>query len=615
MIRRQRVHTLLIWLTFSLRPLLLDEAAELFAFECNGSCLLDFDPRRRALEPRDILSICPGLVTVAQHDRCKPENSGGQLILRLVHASVKDYLLASGTNGPAKWYGIDKSKADCFIAATCLHYLLQLDSPDAITCRLQTEYPLARYASQYWPSHALLSRVTEPAFSPLQELMEDVFLIRPTVFRNWIRIHDPDEPWRTQEKPLDESFAPFIPSPLYIASLTGLDTVVSCILSNEPEISSAEGIYGSALHAAAGKGFSRVVTLLLDFGVPANTLGLYGTALHTAAYEGQTAVCHILLDRGADVNAGCEEFGNALEAAIYGGHEEVVQLLLHRGADPTAPGRHHVDSLNTACWVGNTDIVRLLLDNNLDKGQIINPLARSYNLALQISSDRGFTEISALLRTHWPSPQTTRDEVYGAALHASVAHGHARIVELLLLDQTPAINVVEDEEHGTPLCLASSTGNEEIVRLLLRNGADPTIQSTAGTPLHIASSLGHLKTVQLLLEHRPRVDIDAVGGHFGTPLQAACYKGNTSIARLLLQSGADARLTGVGRYGSALHAAVGGLAAQVETAQLLLEHGADANALTEEFGTPVQLALSCGNSQAARLLQRYGGLGDSPGGV
>ncbi|KAL4934228.1 uncharacterized protein BDV17DRAFT_248703 [Aspergillus undulatus] len=57
--------------------------------------------------------------------------------------------------------------------------------------------------------------------------------------------------------------------PLYIASLTGSDTVVSCILSNEPEISNAEGIYGSALYAAAGKGFARVVTLLLDFGVPA----------------------------------------------------------------------------------------------------------------------------------------------------------------------------------------------------------------------------------------------------------------------------------------------------------------------------------------------------------
>jgi ankyrin repeat protein len=431
--------------------------------------------------------------------------------------------------------------------------------------------------------------------------MEDIFVFHANVFTNWIRIHDFDEPWRTQTKPLDISFTPFLPSPLYIASLIGLDTIVSCILSNEPEILTEEGVYGNALHTAAAKGHSRVVDLLLNSGVPVDTQGLYGSALQTAAYEGQAAVCHVLLNHNADIHARSDEFGNALEAAIYGGHTEVVRILLDRGADITKPGRHYMDSLHTACILGNLDIVQLLLNQ-----QQINPLSQSYNLALQTSSDRGFAQIYALLQAFGPNPGA-RDELYGTGLHAAVANGYTQIVKLMLDQEQGDINAAK-EEHGTPLCIASNTGNEEIVELLLSSGANPSIQCSAGTPLHIASSLGHLSIVRTLLKTCETSIINSIGGHFGTPLQAACYRGHTEIARLLLHSGADANVS-AGRYTSALHAAAGGLSAhaQIETVQLLLDYGADVNIISEEFGTPVQVALSCGNFWVAQLLRRYGG--------
>ncbi|KAJ5942073.1 ankyrin repeat-containing domain protein [Penicillium verrucosum] len=600
--RRKQAQFLLMWLAFPMRPLLLEEASELFALKFNGTSPR-LDPRRRVLDPQGILSICPGVITVAHKDSGKPDDSSGQLVVKLAHASVKDYLISCGSppDESKKWYSLDENLAHHSIAITCLHYLSQLNTPNAITSKLQGDYPLAQYAAQFWPSHAR-SASAKDGFR-LQLLMEDVFVFHGNVFTNWIRIHDLDEPWRTRTKPLDVSFTPFLPSPLYIASLIGLDTVVSCILSNEPEILTTEGVYGNALHAAAAKGHSRVVKLLLNSSVPVDTTGLYGTALQTAAYEGQAGVCHVLLNSNADIHARSDEFGNPLEAAIYGGHIEVVQVLLDRGADITKPGRHYVDSLHTACTLGNLDIVELLLDQRK-----INPLSQSYNLALQTSSDRGFSQIYALLQTFGPDPKA-RDELYGTALHAAVADGYTQIVKLMLEQKQEDINAV-NEEHGTPLCIASTTGNEEIVQLLLNSGANPRIQCSAGTPLHIASSLGHLGVAKTLLKTTKASMINSIGGNFGTPLQAACYRGHVEVAKLLLHSGADPNLP-AGRYISALHAAACGIClsahAQTETVQVLLDYGADVNIVSEEFGTPVQAALSCGNFRVVKLLERYGG--------
>lgn len=600
--RRKQAQFLLMWLAFPMRPLLLEEASELFALKFNGTSPR-LDPRRRVLDPQGILSICPGVITVAHKDSGKPDDSSGQLVVKLAHSSVKDYLISCGSSPDEskKWYSLDENLTHHSIAITCLHYLSQLNTPNAITSKLQGDYPLAQYAAQFWPSHARLASAKD-GFR-LQLLMEDVFVFHENVFTNWIRIHDLDEPWRTRTKPLDVSFTPFLPSPLYIASLIGLDTVVSCILSNEPEILTTEGVYGNALHAAAAKGHSRVVKLLLNSSVPVDTTGLYGTALQTAAYEGQAGVCHVLLNSNADIHARSDEFGNPLEAAIYGGHIEVVQVLLDRGADITKPGRHYVDSLHTACTLGNLDIVELLLDQRK-----INPLSQSYNLALQTSSDRGFSQIYALLQTFGPDPKA-RDELYGTALHAAVADGYTQIVKLMLEQKQGDINAV-NEEHGTPLCIASTTGNEEIVQLLLNSGANPRIQCSAGTPLHIASSLGHLGVAKTLLKTTKASMINSIGGNFGTPLQAACYRGHVEVAKLLLHSGADPNLP-AGRYISALHAAACGIClsahAQTETVQVLLDYGADVNIVSEEFGTPVQAALSCGNFRVVKLLERYGG--------
>jgi ankyrin repeat protein len=112
-----------------------------------------------------------------------------------------------------------------------------------------------------------------------------------TSMANWLRVFDPDQPYRESSYP-NWTFPP----PLYYSSLLG---------------------------------FVYVMEWLLDRGADVNAKGehYYGNALQAASYEGQKAVVRLLLDRGADVNAQGGDYGNSLCATSVHGHDTVVRLL------------------------------------------------------------------------------------------------------------------------------------------------------------------------------------------------------------------------------------------------------------------------------------------------
>ena len=66
-----------------------------------------------------------------------------------------------------------------------------------------------------------------------------------------------------------------------------------------------------------------------------------------------------------------------------------------------------------------------------------------------------------------------------------------------------------------------------------------------------------------------------MGGYYGNALQAASFRGNEVIVRLLLENGAEVDAMG-GEYGYALQAA--SLHGNEVIVRLLLKNGADVNA-------------------------------------
>ncbi|KAF8217589.1 ankyrin repeat-containing domain protein [Mycena galopus ATCC 62051] len=158
------------------------------------------------------------------------------------------------------------------------------------------------------------------------------------------------------------------------------------------------------------------------------------------------------------------------------------------------------------------------------------------------------------------------------------------------------------ENTAPPLCWAAKFGFLGNTKRQLNWGANVNVQGGHyGTALQGASYRGHLNVAQLLLEYG--ADVNLQGGHYGTALRGASCEGRLDVAQLLLEHGADVNLQGR-LYGTALQGA--SCEGHLNVAQLLLEHGADVNLQSEHYGTALQGASCKGHLNIAQLLLEHG---------
>jgi ankyrin repeat protein len=91
----------------------------------------------------------------------------------------------------------------------------------------------------------------------------------------------------------------------------------------------------------------------------------------------------------------------------------------------------------------------------------------------------------------------------------------------------------------SPLSLAAGNGNAAMIRLLIEAGADPNAPNAIGEPMLMAAAeSGEVQAVVALLEHGARVD-ERDTDFAQTALMVAARGGETGIARVLLEAGAD----------------------------------------------------------------------------
>jgi hypothetical protein len=166
------------------------------------------------------------------------------------------------------------------------------------------------------------------------------------------------------------------------------------------------------------------------------------------------------------------------------------------------------------------------------------------------------------------------------------------------------------QSAAPPVYWAAHFGLLSIIPPLLERGADINAQGGKyGNPLQAASQGGHLDVARLLLDRG--ADVNTEGGEYRNALQAALERGHIEIARLLLDNGADVNAQG-GEYGNHLHTA--SERGYLHIAQLLLEHGADVNAQAALFGTALQAASRWGHLDVAQLLLDHGADVNAQGG-
>ncbi|KAJ5086960.1 hypothetical protein NUU61_008267 [Penicillium alfredii] len=338
-------------------------------------------------------------------------------------------------------------------------------------------------------------------------------------------------------------------SALVFGALRGLRAVVEKSLRakpldiDAPPLPTSRRYMGhNAVCIAINRQHPDLVELLLS-----NGASIHGhcrgkvTYLGTAAQHGNLKTMQVLLDRGASIHATDGNGMTALHHAVAWNHLASVDFLLDRGADITAMEYLGQTPLCKAALHGNMDCIQHLIKRGAS-AELQSPTGRR---ALYIAMGSGHAEISQLLLDRGVILEK-REELF----HRAAQYGYLACLEMLLKLGVPVD--CKGENNTTALYYAASDctpsdGGLDIITRLLDAGADMNIRSF----------------------------------HDRTPLFAAALRGQKSVAKLLLDRGADpnAYVLYAGEPQTALWGVLNGDMRNWDIAELLLERGANPNLL------------------------------------
>lgn len=182
-----------------------------------------------------------------------------------------------------------------------------------------------------------------------------------------------------------------------------------------------------------------------------------------------------------------------------------------------------------------------------------------------------------------------------ADLLEAIKRGDAETVAALL-DEHPALVDARGGDGVSALSTALYWHRAAIADLLLARGAQDDIFS--------AAARGDLIAVEMALDADPDA-LNRFSPDGWTPLALAAHFGSTDAAHHLLVSGADVNAVSQHRLANTpLHAAVAGK--QPEMVALLLENGAEIDAVDANGFTPLALAADAGDGEMVRRLLAAG---------
>jgi ankyrin repeat protein len=350
-------HRLLQCLVAAVRPLRVKELAEVLAVDFNADGIPKLNVGWRWEDQEEaVMSACSSLVMIVR--------DGELQVVQFSHFSVKEYLtadrLAESIRDVSR-YHIRLEAAHAILAQACLSVLLRLD--DRIDRDSIESFPLARYAAQYWATHARF----ENAWSRVKDAMECLFDTDNPHFATWLWIYNED---LRDLRPMMSTMCPEKPKtvPLYHAARLGFRELAEHLIAEHPEhVNARGGIEATPMHVAAREGHADILALLLDHGAVLDRKGIVGhTPLYRAVGKGSLEAVQCLLDRGADINARSKTGSTPLSHAVSFHQVESVRMLLECGARVNTQTASGETSLHEAVKGIDIQSVRLLLKHGAD---------------------------------------------------------------------------------------------------------------------------------------------------------------------------------------------------------------------------------------------------------
>ena len=351
-------YRLLQCLTVAIRPLLVEELAEILALDFDntkdGVPQLQEDWRWKD-QQEAVLSTCSSLIVVV--------DNGYECVVQFSHFSVKEFLtsdrLATSSEEVSNFY-ILPEPAHTVIVKACLGTLL-LSNNGAGDAKA-TSSSLAEYAAEHWVGHAQYEKVS----THIEDGMQRLFDPEKPYFDAWLKLYDIDEGWKTFAGRGDECRG----SRLYYASLCGIRNLVAHFVAEHPEhVNAILGRCLSPLVAALYKRHFDIAQLLYQRGADLYITDYRNrTLLHAASVDGSVDIAQWLFAHGVDAMLQQEDCTTPLHLAAQNGQFEFVRMLLGHGIIVNAKNRDNRTSLHLASEAGQVEIVRLLLQHGADIG-------------------------------------------------------------------------------------------------------------------------------------------------------------------------------------------------------------------------------------------------------
>ncbi len=426
-------------------------------------------------------------------------------------------------------------------------------------------------------------------------------------------------------------------SPLADAAMQGNKAAVRTLIQQKADVNAPQADGATALHWAVRENDLEMADMLLRAGAHVSAANEEGaTPMFLAAQNGNAAMIERLIQGGADPNAPLSSAGDtALMMASRTGNAAAVKALLDHGAS-------NINAKET--WGGTTALMWAVSEHHPDVVQLLVQRGADVNAKSDFvpsASGRGFEGTSPVAA----KPDQPVEEFASGLLTPLMFAARENDLESarILVKAGADVNAAGGDGKDA-LSLALFNGSYEVAGLLIDSHANVNhADAQRFTPLFWAVDRRNMETapnfpwmvttdpmpvIKKLLDAganpnaivnstpRARMREGSPRIVFATALMRAAFSGDIELVKLLIEHGADPRISSSDRETTLMAACGTGFingyhrlrppAERLEVVKLLVGLGEDVNAADSYGITPLMVAANLGDIEIVKYLIAQG---------